>query len=561
MPSWTIVHGAGRAGMGQALGQFQQAREFEAEAQRREGEYQSNLRLAAIQAAMAEQQLGMNEQRLNLEQRKVGVEEGQLALAKQQAAAGNALDFAEFLRGNFYEGKRFGLLEREVRLREEAAQREKDERDRRLEELDREVDQDEALQLFNVLRGNGVQLEQLRGGLEVAGQMLGGGIGKGLRLVHTMLPREAEVFKRLAPKDQERFLLDQAEERSRQQAEAWREQTVELVDYLTRNGVMAPEQQEELTTALGEAQTPQEVRAVAEQAMAVQRSFVARTARELRRGFMLGRLDRKLMKLDEAEVSPTVIAALQNVRAELAGDPNPVWPRYDQQVAAVLGEQVGNVEAEIPMSTWEKGPTAPSEAGGGAVPGGAPPRPAASMTGGSPPPVTADGQPIPMPTSERAELRPEEVKEMLKGGGITELPDEGQPDREEAARIIEVGEARAREIAAKYYQTEYLEDPYRTGDPIKDLARPAGALLPSQEEAKAAGVPIKLVERLMQEMGKEHLRREMAQDIAKRAKTQLKGVSPNTPDAEIVTELVRQKLVKDREMGREVVAQMRASGW
>lgn len=330
-PSWTIVHGAGRAGLGQALGQFQQAREFEAEAARREQEYRLNRKLAETQVAMAEQELAQAPQRAALAEREMGVREQRVGLEQQ------ALD----------------LGQREFEEQAKAAEQEREVTKRRLAALDREVQQEEALQLFQAYRASGVDLGQMREGLDAAGQVLGGGMGRALNMLATMTPTETEVFKRLAPADQNRFLVDQAEERRLARAQFQREETFGLLELLEMNEVMAPEQGQAMREALGQAETPEEVDALYRQALAARSAYIVKSTRETRRGRLLGKLEKKLASLDEAEVPANVLENIERLAAELKVDPDPVWTKYDERVAAVLGGSPSNVAAEVPMPSLD----------------------------------------------------------------------------------------------------------------------------------------------------------------------------------------------------------------
>jgi len=499
-PSWVIVHGAGRAGVGQALGQFQQAREFEAEAQRREQEYRLNRKLAETQVARAEQEMAQAPQRAALAEREMGVMEQRVGL----------------------DARRLDLGQREFEAAAQAAEQEREVTKRRLAALDRDMQQEEALQLFQAYRASGVDLGQMREGLNAAGQVLGGGVGRALNMLATMTPTETEVFKRLAPQDQNRFLVDQAEERRLARSEMQREETFGLLELLEMNEVMAPEEGQAMREALGQAETPEEVQGLHQQALASQRKFVVRQVREQRRGRLLGRLEQKLSKLDEAEVPANVIEGLERIAAELKVDPNPVWESYDERVAAVLGGPRGNVTEEVPMPSL--------------------------MPRGSQPPMAAEEPMAPQQAEPQAGPRPTltepEALELLRSAGFDELPEDGTPEAEEAVRLLDSTAARAAEVVDAFAAQENTEG---------EMSLTA--------LADQAGVPRRVVSDLWKQRQEADVEGTAVKRYARDAMRKMRDFDSEQPDESIVTEMVRRKIVPTRAMGAKTVAFMRSTGW
>lgn len=492
-PQFVVVHGAGQGGTGRALQQFQQAREFEAEARRREGEYQLNRKLAEAQLKIAEQ---APELRAAQDQR----EQESLDIAQRNQALG----------------------EREFELRAAQAEQEQTFNRKRIEALDREVSQEEAAQVFNSLRATGVNPEALKVGLSAAAKALGGGLGSAVQMLATATPSEAQVFHRLSPEYQNRYLVDMAEERVKARMEMRRDQGLQLATQLEETEVLSPEDGQAVREALASAESPEDVNTALEALYGARRSFTVKATREARRGRLLGRLEKQIAGLDESEVPASLIETLERIRAELVTDPDPNWDKYQERMGSVFGGGGGDVRDELPM------PDLSGRAQPEAAPAQQEPAPAAP------------------PQEESAAPEPTEAEAvaLLSEAGIDPRGDMSDADREEAQRILDSVMPNAQKAAEEYMGADGRED------------QP-----PLHSVAKKYGVPARLVSRLVKEQADTKADTAAVARYGRTAMRKMRDVDSSLPDGQIVTEMVKRKIAPTREMATRALEYMRSNGW
>lgn len=499
-PGYVIVHGAGEGGFGRALGAFQQAREFENEARRREDEYQRNKKLAEAQLVFAQKQDARADQSAALDRRM-----GEAQIRFQDARASSfAQEFAQ---------------------QAEQMDMEREMQKRRLAAIDKGVAEDEALALFQSMEAAGIDLRQdagMREGIRAAGQVLGGGLGSALSMIANATPQAREVFSRLPQEYRGRYLVDLAEDTKKEKIGLERERGLKLADTLVETGDITPEAAQQVTEALAGAEDEQSMRVALEQLYGAQRAAVTKGVNTRRKARLIGTLEKKLVQMQEVDGLEHVVERYESMIEELARDPDPDMQAWTERIAGATGAPVADPSAEFPMPR--------RVAGGGMGQKPTDVQPEAPMDAAAP--------------EETAAPNEEESLRILREAGFETLPEDGTPEAAEAARLLEDTQARAAKVVE-----EYEAQPNEEGLPDLNVL------------ADQAGVPRRVVSKMWQERQQTRADEAAVKRYARTAIRQLRDFDTSQPDEAIVTEMVRRKIAPTRAMAAKTVAYLRSTGW
>lgn len=500
-PGYVIVHGAGEGGFGRALGAFQQAREFENEARRREDEYQRNKKLAEAQLGFAQKQDARADQGAALDQRM-----GEAQIRFQDARASSfAQEFAQ-------QAEQMDM-EREVQKR-------------RLAAIDKGVAEEEALSLFQSMEAAGIDLRQdagMREGIRAAGQVLGGGLGSALSMIANATPQAREVFSRLPQEYRGRYLVDLAEETKREKIGLERERGLKLADTLVETGDITPEAAQQVTEALAGAEDEQSMRVALEQLYGAQRAAVTKGVNTRRKARLIGTLEKKLVQMQEVDGLEHVVERYESMIEELARDPDPDMQAWTERIAGATGSPVADPSAEFPMPR--------RVAGGGMGQEPTDVQPEAPMDAAAPDTQGVD------PTED-------EALSILEGAGFDPSAATSEEDVAEMNRYLAERVQQAQTAASDFLAKS------GTGE------RPDfGAM------AEELGVPRSWLGRLVKTQQQEGAELEADKKRARQAIRSLRDFDSTVPDAQVATELVRRKIAPNREAAMRVVSYLRSTGW
>jgi len=518
-PQFVVVHGAGEGGAGRALGAFQQTREFEAEAKRREGEYQLQKKLALRQMELAEQQNVREERGLQLS------ETGQ-AFNQAQATQAAARDERMVASSEKFNVARARGFEQEFEIAASEEERAKEIQKRRIEEIDKGLDQERALAMFQSMEAAGIDLREDRGmreGIKAAGKVLGGGIGQALALMANAGPDAQAVFQRLPPEYRGRYLVDMAEDHKLRRMEVEREQGLELAQTLVETGDIAPEDGEAVRKAIAEAEDEGALRGALEPLFGARRNAVVKATKARQKARLAGSIEKRIVQMQEVDGFEHVLERYEAMLEELARDPNPNMQAWSERISAVTGSPVANPEDEIPMPDFG----ARRQPGGGVE----------TQAQAAP---TAQPAPPPIEGGEELELG------IVEGLGI---PTDGTATPEEQAEVErELADTRKRAMeAAKKYERAAGEN--QSGERLG-----GGEATSLRSFANEARVPVEYLSAVVNEQRKGLKLKEKAQT----AMRELRGVVDlSMPDERIVTEFVRARKAKDRAEARELLAYLR----
>ncbi len=377
---FVIEHGGGGlSSTGQGFTAAMQAANQVAEADMREARFQQ-------ERAIAEAQLGITQQRM-------GIEAEEAARRRSDAAWNRTLQAQGFLdsredrrsearqlaRDNERRDRTLALNERSADAtiagqgrRLDLAERgfELDERESGLRARSLEADADmrelgadsqRAAQAFNTMRLTGIDPQLMRPALEVAGQIMGGGIGKGLEVMGGMTPTQTELFARMAPDVQGRYLADVASAQKEQERQQILAEAPEHARHLAQIGAITPDEAMAFNTALGEAEDDDQVNALIAGLKMQQDLHVERTVRDTARQTLLDRMAARRLKIAEAQ-SAMEFDGLGSVTKELGGR----MAALDQMMAGLSADAMPDIDAyQRQYSTLAKG--LPDAHGGGNV--------------------------------------------------------------------------------------------------------------------------------------------------------------------------------------------------
>jgi hypothetical protein len=524
-PSFVVVHGAGEGGFSQGLGAYQQGREFEAEARRREGQYQLEKKLALRRMQLAEEENARQNRGLQLDEEGQAFNQAQATQESARRDQGMALDERQVASQEKFNDARASSFAQEFEIAASQEEREKEIQKRRIAEIDKGLDQEKALAMFQSMQAAGIDLREDRGmreGIKAAGKVLGGGIGQALALMANATPQAAAVFERLPAEYRGRYLVDMAEEQKLARMDLERNEGLELAQTLVESGDITPEDGEAIRQEIATAEDEGALRGALEPLFGARRNAITKATKVRQRMRLQATLERKIVQIQEVEGFEHIVGRYEAMLEELVRDPNPNMQAWAERISSVTGEAVRNPEEDLPLPSFGAGQDAGPDASGGQPPAGPPPKVDPIEAG-------VEAEILAEIGIEGENATPEQIAE-----GDRELAEQREKARDMADRFIRW---QRKELGSTF-------DLLSQGELNRHTQRFMG------KRIKEEGIDVKdkLVLALI-----ERQRDPKRRDVRK-VMVEMRG----EPDERIVTELVRSKVVKDRAEARELMESERS---
>jgi hypothetical protein len=522
-PSFVVVHGAGEGGFSQGLGAYQQGREFEAEARRREGQYQLEKKLALRRMQLAEEENARQNRGLQLDEEGQAFNQAQATQESARRDRGMELDERQVASGERLNDARASSFAQEFEIAASQEEREKEIQKRRIAEIDKGLDQEKALAMFQSMQAAGIDLREDRGmreGIKAAGKVLGGGIGQALALMANATPQAAAVFERLPAEYRGRYLVDMAEEQKLARMDLERNEGLELAQTLVESGDITPEDGEAIRQQIAEAEDEGALRGALEPLFGARRNAITKATKVRQRMRLQATLERKIVQMQEVEGLEHIVGRYEAMLEELVRDPNPNMQAWAERISSVTGEAVRNPEEELPLPSFGAGQDA-----GGAVP-------------------VDEGAAKPEPTLDPkiAEAEAKILERIGVGQGATEA-EIADGDRELAEQREKARDMAQRFIA--WQEKQFKATPLSEGQKRTHTQRH----IKNRMEAEGIDADPEMTIALIDRIRDPKLREVRALAVKLR----------DEPEERIVTELVRTKVAKDRAEARELLASARSS--